>query len=175
MTIIAAIYDFKTQTAWYGSDTAAVNGGYQYICGPKFSKCGDWMVGVAGDARLETLIRLHASAIGDSESPMVLADKIRRRALDDEFKPGEETGAKYFPGSSLVIVGKGAVHVVCSAFSVDKIQPDSLCAEGSGRDYALGADYAVRDRPAPKRLKIALEAAITLNSACGGEAWIAKL
>lgn len=175
MTIIAAIHDSKTQTTWYGSDTAAINNGYQFICGPKFSRCGDWMVGITGDGRLETLVRLHTSAIGDSESPMMLAHKIRRLALDDEFKPGEETGAKFFPGSSLVIAGKGAVYAVCSSFSVDEIQSDNLYAEGSGRDYALGADFMVRDKPAQERLALALKAAIALNSGCGGEAWIAKL
>jgi hypothetical protein len=175
MTIIAAICDEETQTTWYGSDTAAVNSGHQYICGPKFTRCGPWAVGITGDGRFETLVRLNTQDLGESETALVLADKIRSLVLADDFKPSAEVGAKYFPGNSMIIAGKGAVYSVCNAFSVDEFQSGVLCADGGGRDFALGADFAVRHRPVQERLVIALEAAIALSSGCGGQPWIAKL
>ena len=124
---------------------------------------------------MDTLIRLNLGEIGESKTASELADRVRSLVLADNFKPIDEKGALYFPGSSLIIASDNAVYAVCGAFSVDKWATDSLCALGAGGDFALGAGFAARGRSAPERLRVSLKAAIALNNSCGGEAWITSV
>ena len=59
------------------------------------------------------------------------------------------------------------------------LQADSLWAEGSGRDLALGAAYGLAssdvDVPESEIVQRAVEAAIVHDANCGGSAWCTEL
>jgi hypothetical protein len=64
-------------------------------------------------------------------------------------------------------------------FSVLELPVDTLWAEGSGREIALGAAYGLQSTDSKLSegsiLQRAVEAAILYDAACGGDAWSAEL
>jgi ATP-dependent protease HslVU (ClpYQ) peptidase subunit len=64
-------------------------------------------------------------------------------------------------------------------FSVTPIADDTLWAEGSGRELAIGAAHALQrmraETQAREIVRAAIETAISWDTQCGGTAWLAEI
>ena len=174
MTIICALHDPETRSTWVGCDTVALFQGLKNICPPKFILAGRWAVGVAGDARGDTLVRWDAAHIADLEKPEQVVQRLRELIIADEFKSLEGEGAKGF-STDYVLANNEAVWAVCGAFSMDRVSDGQMYAAGSATHVARGADHVLRSMQPEDRVHGAVAASIAIHTGCGGEPWIHEL
>ena len=93
----------------------------------------------------------------------------------DAGEPGRGCPANY--AADLIVVDDGLVYHVHGSGSVVDFG-DNFCAEGSGREYAYGAAYALRADGITNPelvMRTAIEAAIKYDNNCGGDVFIKKV
>ena len=176
MTILCAL---RTGHGIYiGSDTASIAsgsfGGRRVHHGPKWAMHGPWAIGVSGQMRLQCLISRHMEALTDGlESPNDFTDRLINKIFARyDIKSQASIGAPDC-GSNFMLAGPlGVIDIDCT-LSVREALPDEMIATGCGACYALGAAHALDglDVTPAAVVKRALEAAISLDAGCGGEAW----
>jgi ATP-dependent protease HslVU (ClpYQ) peptidase subunit len=177
MTIIVALH--QDGQTWIGADSRCILHGQimpttvrKWVLSP----LGDRAVTVGGQTRAALLVRRMAwEGIADADR---MADAIRTLARSDEWSPGDDQGPKGYANPFLYATPDG-VWDIDHTFGTVSITDGRLWARGSGMDYALGADSAMRaiyPLPGPKiRLEAALAAAVENDAGCGGEMFVHRL
>jgi ATP-dependent protease HslVU (ClpYQ) peptidase subunit len=180
MTVIAALSSSASASTWVASDTMISSGNLQLHVGPKWVIRGSWAVGVAGHMRAINVFQSHADELfRDLRDPYEFAQRARQALLADGFEAAKNDGGPCELGQMLMLANAGSVWTVGSDFSLTEIPVDSLWAEGSGRELAIGAAHALaaacRSISARDLVRTAVETAIARDIRCGGTAWIAEL
>lgn len=178
MTIICALHvDGGT---WVGADHQVTASGVIIPTRAKkwvMSQDLQRAVGVCGDAR--SLVVLGSANIFAGGSPIEVATSIREilRADGHVGKADDDRGPLRY-GNSFIYADPTGVWDIDPEFAVWRVEDERLWARGSGMDYALGADYAMRHvaKAAPQsRLMIAVNAAIENDVGCGGPVFVERL
>lgn len=181
MSIIAAMTCSRTGATWIGCDTLMCSASLRQIVGPKWVVRAPWALGVAGHLRALNLFQHHAPALlGDLAHPFELAGRARELLKADGFTTESEDGVgPIVYGQMLILARPGEVWSVAADFSVVAIEPGRLWAEGSGRELAIGAAHALVELgaglAAEQVVRRAVEAAIALETSCGGTAWVSPV
>jgi ATP-dependent protease HslVU (ClpYQ) peptidase subunit len=145
VTTVCAYVEADTLRTWVGWDSRATQSGefiVPTLC-RKFRKIGAWWIGVAGNFSAMDLIESGAAKIIEADTnPLAVAAAVQGLFKDAEWKrcddhPGAPCYEQYW-----MMVRKGHIFAVTEAGSVVKITP-GFYAEGSGRDYAMGAMNAL--------------------------------
>lgn len=180
MSVIVALCSSRSESTWIASDTMVVSASLTLSIGPKWIVREPWAVGVAGHLRTINIFQHHADALlGDLPAAYEFARRARELMKSDGYGEGEDSSGPAHYGQMLMLARPDAVWTIGADFSVMQLPTDTLWAEGSGRDLAIGAAHALRsvqsalsDRDVVRH---ATEAAIAYDSICGGPMWMAEL
>lgn len=180
MTVIAAMCSSLSRSTWVASDTMIASGNLQLHVGPKWVVRGSWAVGVAGHLRAINVFQGHADELfHDLGDPYEFTQRARQVLLADGFEGAKNDGGPCELGQMLMLANPGNAWTVGSDFSLTQLPADALWAEGSGRELAIGAAYALGAGggaiSAKDIVRMAVETAIARDIRCGGIAWIAEL
>ena len=188
MTIICALR-VGGQT-WIGSDTRVMGGTAIYPAPiQKWVVNASGALGVAGQGYMLSLVRLHlATRIGAPVDE--IADGLRALQKEYEFNDDKDRGPKAY-GQSFIYATEAGIWDIDSASASLEMPEGKLWARGSGSDYALGTDFAIRRRleeagtsdsdvnpiwpMAEYRVETALQAACEFDAGCGAPLFIHRL
>jgi ATP-dependent protease HslVU (ClpYQ) peptidase subunit len=99
-------------------------------------------------------------------------------SADGYRSPKDDEGPCDF-GQMLMLANSGGVWTVGSDFSLTELPADSMWAEGSGRELAIGAAHAIQSafpEISPEEvIRLAVETAVAKDVGCGGAVWISEL
>jgi ATP-dependent protease HslVU (ClpYQ) peptidase subunit len=180
MSVIAALYSTKTGSAWVGSDTMVSSDTLKQIIGPKWVVRLPWAVGVAGHLRTINVFHHHAAELLENLSDAYeFAVRARDLLKGDGYRDSEKGDGPPQFGQSLLLARSDGLWNVGADFSVVALPANQPWAEGTGRELALGAAHALLSSnanvPAGDVVRGAIEAAIALDSTCGGAPWMEEL
>ena len=145
MTVIAAMSSTRSGSTWVGSDTLLLSGNLQLALRPKWIVSHNWAIGIAGHLRTMNVFVHHAD---DLLQQLPDAFEFTRRARDILNAEGfrttkEEEGPPNF-GQMLMLANPGNIWTIGPDFSITPLPGDTLWAEGSGRELAIGAAHALQ-------------------------------
>jgi ATP-dependent protease HslVU (ClpYQ) peptidase subunit len=135
---------------------------------------GHWLLGVSGSSSAFSILDHHRGDF-DSETNGVeeVVFRIRTTLLDYGMGRKEDDEVEIRFGIWCILVHpNGQIWDVDDALAFSRIPEDTLWARGSGSDYALGAEHALKALNSPPEIRIrhAVEAAIALDLFCCGSA-----
>jgi len=180
MTVIAAMSSAQSGATWVASDTLISSGNLELALGPKWLTRNAWAIGVAGHLRTMNIFAHHAESLfRDLHDPFDFTGRVRSLLDSEGFRSTkEEEGPPNF-GQMLMLANSRNIWTIGPDFSITPIPDNTLWAEGSGRDLAIGAAHALRlsrVEISPREIvRLAIETAIACDGQCGGTAWIAEL
>ena len=180
MTVIAAISSARAGATWVASDTLIISGNLELELGPKWSVRDAWAIGVAGHLRTMNIFAHHADTLlKDVRDVFEFTGRVRSLLGEEGFRSSkEEEGPPNF-GQMLMLANPRNIWTIGPDFSITPLPDNTLWAEGSGRDLAIGAAHALqlcRAEISPREtIRLAIETAITCDAQCGGAPWIAEL
>lgn len=168
---------------WIGAEaqTTASNGHAMSLADPKVFALEGFLFGCAGGPRVGQLIQ-HALALParhprQSVSAYMATDFIDalRGTLTRGGAIESENGTDELDATMLV-GHAGRLFAVWQDFQVEEVT-ERFNAVGSGAPYAMGALHALKRKKMPPRAraKAALEAAVALDSYCGGPLTIERI
>lgn len=180
MTVIAAMSSTRSGSTWVGSDTLLLSGNLQLALRPKWIVGHNWAIGIAGHLRTMNVFVHHAD---DLLQQLPDAFEFTRRARDilnaEGFRSTREEEGPPNLGQMLMLANPGNIWTIGPDFSITPLPGDTLWAEGSGRELAIGAAHALQlsrtEISSQEIVRLAIETAITCDSQCGGTAWITEL
>ncbi|MGQ9369044.1 hypothetical protein [Azospirillum sp. ST 5-10] len=183
MTIIAAITSPSRQSTWIASDTLLIAGSMRQFGRPKWVVRPPWAAGVAGHLRTINLIEDAADEFfgGLADGPAGVSEftrRLRQRLKAEEYRGTEEGPGPLDFGQAILLARPDGVWAVGCDFSIMPVPADHLAAEGTGREYAVGAAFALATHAAlsrRERLAVAVETAMAFDIGCGGEVWLHEL
>lgn len=147
--------------AYIGADSAAAMGWeVRQSLTEKVFRRGPFVIAFTTSFRMGQILR-HLVALPESEAydeaymVMEFTEAVRAKFKEMGFariESGKEEGGVFIVGV------RGRVYEIASDFQVQRFA-DGLCADGCGREYALGAMAALRSLPPVERITRALEIA----------------
>ena len=180
MSVIAAICSSRTGSTWVASDTLVSSGNLRLSLGPKWLIREPWAAGVAGHVRTMNVFQRHPEELLKGlEDAFEFSLRARELLRADGYNSVKEDSGPCDFAQMLMVANPRGVWTIGSDFSVSPIPVDTLWAEGSGRDLAIGAAHALLlscpTMPAKDLLSRAIATAIACDVGCGGEAWVGEL
>lgn len=169
MTLICALR--RGGETWIGSDQyGTFADGVRVRTGPKWI-LGAWAIGHAGALRAKNLIQANMECLSHNE-PFEVANAIRELLHTDRWSILDRPGDPENYDQNWILASGRGVWVVDASFSI--VPSKEFVADGSGRDYALGA-AAVAEGGPKQVLEAAIRATVKLVTHCGGKPWVRKL
>lgn len=176
MTVLCALYDAEADELWLGcNDRATIGDTPAPAAASKWLMFGDWVVGLSGDEGVyEQYLQVAGDGFPMETSNILDIFKFLRKTYDD-FGLGQQKGndtANSYGVDGIIAHKSGRIWDFDSTLALSEVPAGRLWACGSGADYALGADFALRDsgRSAKERVAYSVSAAIALDISCPGEA-----
>ena len=172
MTIICAVYDADARKFLLGCNSGALLG--EVVLpehGTKWLRFANWAIALSGRGVARDAVDMERAKFPNQTSDISQIVSFLRAALL-KFDLGEtRDGAKDFDISALVAHSGGDLFHLDSRLAVSRIPRGVMWAEGSGMDYALGAEAALKTKgfSPQERLETAVLTAIDLDSGCPGE------
>jgi len=175
VTVICGLHLAGVGT-WIAADSRATAG--QHVRPypvQKWTERGPWYIGVTGDWRTATLIR-GAEQIGQCADARAVGDAVRKLLLDDGYIAGTGRGAKEFD-NAILIASPDGLWSLDTTFALAQVPNEIFMAHGSGREYALGAAFALGVAGPDQRrvMYAAVDAACKFDAGCGGEVFVKLL
>lgn len=140
---------------------------------------GNWVLGITGSSAVQSLL---AYEMRDYDSDDVFALIGHFRKLFSEHyigSKGDDDNVCSYGIYCILANRDGRVWDMTECLSLSEIPTDTLWAQGSGADYAVGADYAIRtlgsDLPDSDRVRLCVEAAINNDIHCVGNPVVERL
>lgn len=169
---------------WIGCDTL-ITGGPQRMTRPTVK----WVLGpdgyacaAAGPARAMSVLQDHAVALMKGKPPQ---NEFRRRVCNALIGEGFVASADGssdglgFPiwALSLMLATPAGIWSFDPTMFATQGETGQMIADGSGADFALGADWVSQSLgvSAAARIERAIEAAIAFDEASGGTPWVRLL
>jgi ATP-dependent protease HslVU (ClpYQ) peptidase subunit len=180
MTVIAAMCSSLNASTWVASDTLISSGNLQLYVGPKWVMRGSWAVGIAGHMRTINIFQNHADELlRDLRDAYEFSRRARQMLLADGYLSAKNDEGPSDLGQMMMLANPRSAWTVGADFSLTQLPVDTLWAEGSGRELAIGAAHALQATcagiSAKEIIRAAVETAIARDIRCGGTAWIAEL
>ncbi len=178
MTVICALYDDTKNTVYLGCNSGALIGDVHVPeHKSKWVRFDDWAIAFSGHSRLMGYLQLERSKFPIStDEPHRVISFIRETA--SKYNLGEmQEGYLSFGCATLLVHKNGTFLDLDHKMTPSEIPSGTLWARGSGMEFALGADDAVKmiNYPAEQRIQYAVDAAIKLDSCCPGDTIIDKM
>lgn len=175
MTTIVALH--TGTELWIGGDSRVTGSDSVLPASVQKWQIGNgWAVGTSGHTRG---LKVLGDAFGacypiDKDAPPPTAHAIvtalRDAVCADDWNSDIERGPKRY-GAVFIFASREGVFDIDECFGVVQVDRDKLWARGSGMDFALGADAALRLAKLVHpghRVKLALEAAAECDTGTGG-------
>lgn len=180
MSVILALCTGPRGPTWIASDTMAMSGTLRLDCGAKWIVHGSWAAGVAGYLRSANLMEESKARLLDGlEGPGDFVDRAQQMFRADGYREERDERGPANLGQAMLLATAGGAWIIGGDFSVAGLAHGEVWAEGSGREIAIGAGHALtRLRPALPAGEIvrrAMDAAMAIDTTCGGHAWIAAI
>jgi hypothetical protein len=164
---------------WIGSDSRATASGFVYpgarqkwrcVSGWWIGACGreriDWLIERAARQDREVLASMTAGDVGDWLISLVVADK---------WVPEDEKSAPSVYDFNAILVSPSLQLFEVGSSGTASEAGEDFIAMGSGYEYALGANSALRGALPVTRVEAAIEAACRYRTDCGGPPFIKHL
>lgn len=180
MTILAAV---KTHDGVHiGSDRLSTRNGYlQLQVESKWIQLNSrWWVGIAGNARLRTLVAAGAARRNRwdvcNTTAFGISESIRQMCIEDKWKPRESEGDPSDYAYEMLITNGATIHVSVGTGVLTDLTIDGHAAAGCGEDAARAVFLALHgtdphgDDPAflvERMVSIPQQ----IHRDCGGGAW----
>lgn len=179
MTIICAIYDDANNEVWLGcNDRATIGDTPAPAVASKWLKFGDWALGLSGDESVYEQYLLVAAKDFPEKSDDVLDVFSFLKSTYRDANLGQQRSSDTsdsYGVDGILVHASGKIWDFDNHLALSSVPPNRLWGCGSGVDYALGADFAVRNSLSPKeRVEIAINAAISLDIGCPGKPLIER-
>lgn len=139
-----------------------------------------WMVGIAGNARLRTLVAEQAGVHGrwnDANlSAFRLAEGIRQLVIDDKWKPRDSEGDPSDYGYEALMTDGNSIFLTIGAGVLTDMTHDKHAAAGIGEEIARGVYLALAGAdPHGDSAKWLVERMVSIpqhiHRDCGGGTW----
>ncbi|MEL6112773.1 MAG: hypothetical protein AAFR20_08210 [Pseudomonadota bacterium] len=172
MTIICALYDEDARKFWLGCNSGSLVG--ETILPEhqtKWLRFANWALALSGAGIAANAIAAERAKFPNQTDDVNQVTAFLRTSFN-KYDMGEMDGnAKDYDVSGLLVHNQGALYDFDTRLSTSQIPGGALWARGSGMDYALGADMALKTKgfTAQERLETAVLIAIDLDSGCPGE------
>ena len=172
MTIICALYDNDAGKFWLGCNSGSLVGDTVIPeHRTKWLRYTNWAIAVAGRGVAHDALEMERAKFPNQTSEISQVTNFIRTAFA-KYDIGEMSdGAKDFEVSGLIAHAGGGLYNVDTRLAVSRIPEGAMWACGSGMEFALGADAALKTKGfnAQDRMETAVLAAIDLDSGCPGE------
>lgn len=180
MTIICALSDRITGEVWLGCNDGTMVGETRLpSVMSKWLRFGDWALGVSGIGLAYNVLEMSAEKFPlDAQSPLDVILHIKTAFADFDLGNKEDGEvALSYDLSCLLAHGDGRVWDMDLRLATDEVPAGTLWARGSGMDFALGADFPLRqgEHSSEDRVRNAVEAAIFYDTGCPGQAIVERL
>lgn len=175
MTIICAAKG--PDGIWIGSDTECRIGDRRMPTAPKWAFHNGRAIGISGLHRGVDLAKRYADSLLSDDDAWRASLYLCKLLQEDGWQPDEkEKAIPTYELWGIAILG-GQIYRVAGDCHFSAQPGCTYFAGGSGMDFALGAMLeCARSHDEPALLvERGLEAAIALDSGCGGEPWVKKL
>ena len=172
MTILCAVYDADARKFWLGCNSGGLVG--DTILpehGTKWLRFTKWAVAVSGLGIVRDLLEAERAKFPNQSSDISQVSNFIRTTFG-KYEFGEMSeGAKDYDICGLIAHSEGTLHHLDRRLSASRIPQGAMWACGSGMEFALGADMALKTKgfSAQERIETAVLAAIDLDSGCPGE------
>ena len=178
MTIICALYDADASKVWLGCNSGSLIGDtVMPEHGTKWLRFTSWAIAVSGSGIARDLLETERAKFPNQTTDINQITAFVRTAFS-KYDFGEMSeGAKDYDVSGLIAHSSGALYHLDRRLSIAKIPEGAMWACGSGMEFALGADLALKIKgfDAQERMETAVLTAIDLDSGCPGEPVIENL
>ena len=170
MSILCALHIPRKGT-WIGADSR-VTGGLAIYPMPmrKIVRVGGRALLISGNGAMVTLANRHRTRLLAKDDPDAVAMALVALQSRENFRPeADGAGPLSFKQAFIYATPRGVWDIDVSG-SWLSVEAGTLWARGSGSDYALGYDFALRQRntPPPRdRIHDALHAAAMYDAGCG--------
>jgi len=173
MTVICALSDVTTGAVWLGCNDAMTIGDTRMPGGlSKWLRFGDWAIGISGIGLANNILRMKGETFSvEAQSPLDVVLHLKAAFADFDFGNKDQgDAATSYDASFLLAHCDGRVWDIDSWLGIDEIPAGTLWARGSGMEFALGADFSLRQTSASTedRIHNAVEAAIFYDTGCPG-------
>ena len=172
MTIICAIYDADAGKFWLGCNSGNLVGDtVMPEHGTKWLRFTNWAIAISGLGVAHDVLEIERSKFPNQTTDVSQVTSFIRTAFA-KYEFGEiESGAKDYDISGLIAHSGGALYHVDRRLAVSRIPAGVMWACGSGMEFALGADIALKTKgfSAEERMETAVLTAVDLDSGCPGE------
>lgn len=180
MTVICALFDEAAGEVWLGCNSAMTIGATRMPGAfSKWFRFGDWAIGVSGIGLANNIVQRSGEDFPvEAQSPLDVVLHIKAAFADfDLGNKGDGEAATSYDLSSLLVHRDGQVWDMDYCLAIDEIPAGTLWARGSGMEFALGADFPLRQTNASpeERVRNAVEAAMFYDTGCPGQAMIERM
>ncbi len=172
MTCIAAIVEPNKKVVWLAGDSALTSGYDVSIALDAkvfYHTENNFVIGCCGSARATNVIR-YKMILPPPETGDVMAYMVNgfvetlREALKTAGHAVKSDESEY-TGVQLLVGFQSRLFMIDTDYQVREVAT-GFESIGAGSDLALGALYATRGMSPRKRMTLAMEAAVTYNTAC---------
>ena len=178
MTIICAISDPAANKVWLGCNSGSLIGDVILPHhGTKWLRFTNWAVALSGAGVAHDILNLERAKFPNQTTDInQVITFIRASFAKNELGEAKE-GSKFYDVSGLIAHSSGELYGFDNRLALSRIPDDTMWASGSGMEFALGADAALKNKgfPAEERIEIAVLTAIDLDCGCPGEPMIESL
>jgi hypothetical protein len=180
LTIICALSDKETGEVWLGCNDGMTIGETRLpSVMSKWLRFGDWALGVSGIGLAHNVLQMNAGKFPRrAQSPLDIILHIKTAFAEFDLGAKEEGDvALSYDVSCLLAHAGGRLWDMDFRLATDEVPAGTLWARGSGMDFALGADFALRQSglAARDRIQNAVEAALFYDTGCPGSALVEVL
>ncbi|MEL6360813.1 MAG: hypothetical protein AAFR21_06975 [Pseudomonadota bacterium] len=172
MTIICAVYDADARQVWLGCNSGSLVGDtIMPEHRTKWLRFANWAVAISGRGVASDIIELERAKFPNQSSDVSQVTSFLREAFRKHDLGEMDGGAKDYDISGLIAHSSGDLYHVDTRLAVSTIPQGVMWACGSGMDFALGAENAMKTKgfSAQERLETAVLTAMDLDSGCPGE------
>ena len=173
MTTIAAIHIPGKGTV-IGADSRITTGNNMAHVPVAFGKVialGRWAVAVSGELRTMNLLDLSREAVLGGledvrELPARLVGMMKNNDYEADIRGG---GSNPHYHNQFVVANDAGAWRINGCMSLESAEEGLVIAGGSGFEYAVGADFAIRSNQNPRhRVRSAIEAGCRFDTYSGG-------
>ncbi|MGF1544623.1 MAG: hypothetical protein ACFB00_09015 [Parvularculaceae bacterium] len=172
MTIICAVYDPDAGKFWLGCNSGSLVG--DTIIPEhrtKWLRFANWAIAFSGSGVADDALETERGKFPNQATDVHQVTAFIRASFERYDLGEKDDGAKDFGVSGLIAQTGGMLYDVDGRLSLGRIPEGTMWARGSGMDFALGADMAMKTKGfgPQERLETAVLTAIDLDSGCPGE------